>query len=124
MCKEVMDWDGCCSYQGWARRVRKEEEEERKKLGEKGKLIPWSRTLGSKQQQRDGKGRESKGIPGPCCGWCSIGSIHCANPMKRGCNGDSASSESPSWMAGWGEAEEGRGVCSKSRVPWACRCVV
>jgi hypothetical protein len=89
--------DEVCSYQGWARCV-KEEEEKRKKLEEKGELIPWSRTLGSKQQQRDGKGRESKGIPGPCCGWCSIGSIQCANPMKRVCNGESACTESPSWM--------------------------
>ena len=55
------------SYQGWARCVRKEEEEEKKKLGEKGELIPLgetqTRTLESKQQQRDGKRREAKGIP-------------------------------------------------------------
>jgi hypothetical protein len=36
MCKEVMDWDRDCSYQGWARCVRKEEEEERKKTGREG----------------------------------------------------------------------------------------
>lgn len=55
------------SYQVWVRCVRKEEEEEKKKLEEKGELMPLgetqTRTLESKQRQRDGKRREGKGIP-------------------------------------------------------------
>ena len=62
-------WGMGGSYQVWVRCVRKEDEEERKKLEEKGELIPLgetqTRTLESKQQQRDGKRREAKGNPGP-----------------------------------------------------------
>ena len=72
-------WGMGGSYQGWARCVRKEEEEEKKNTGREGRTYPpgetQTRTLESKQQQRDGKRREAKGIPeGPVAGVPSGGS--------------------------------------------------
>lgn len=52
-----MDGDGGVLTKG-GRGVRKEEEEKRKKLREKGELIPW----GINKQ----RGTKSEEIPGPC----------------------------------------------------------
>ena len=65
-CKRGSEGDGALTKGG--RGVRKEEEEERKKMGRKAELMD----LGSKQTVNNGKPLKIQGIPS--CGWCLIGS--------------------------------------------------